>query len=113
MTLPEKGHLLRIFVAESDKHERTPLYEWIVRKAKEHGLAGATVIKGVEGFCADGEIHTGKILTLSTDMPMIIEIVDTLEKIDRFIPVIDTAIEKGLITVEDVNIRLYRSGKKD
>jgi len=111
MALPQKGHLLRIFVAESDKHETTPLHEWIVRKAKEEGLAGATVIRGIEGFTSGGTIHTGKILTLASDMPIIIEIIDTLEKIDNFLPVIDHAIRKGLITVEDVDIRLYRSGK--
>jgi PII-like signaling protein len=110
MSLPEKGHLLRIFVAESDKYDGTPLHAWIVRQAKKHGLAGATVIRGVEGFCGKSEIHTNKILTLASDMPMIIEVVDTLDKIDSFIPLVDHAINKGLITVEDVNVRLYRDG---
>ena len=112
MVLPEKGHRLRIFISENDKYERKPLYEWIVRKAKEHNLAGATVIRGIEGYGAGSRIHTGKILLLSDNLPVIIEIVDTLEKIDNFIPVIDHAVSDGLITVEDVDIRFYRSSKK-
>lgn len=111
MILPEKGHRLRIFVGESDKYEKRPLYEWIVQKAREHDLAGATVLKGVEGYGAHTRIHTGKILMLADDLPMVIEIVDTIEKIDAFMPVIDHAIKEGLATVEDVNIRFYRSGK--
>ncbi len=111
MVLPEKGHLLRIFIGESDKHEGIPLYEWIVRKAREQGLAGATVIRGLEGFGAHSRIHTAKILRLSEDLPLIIEIVDTLDKIEQFIPIIDHAITEGLATIEDVNIRFYRSGK--
>ncbi len=109
MILPEKGHLLRIFIGESDKHEGMPLYEWIVQRAREGGLAGATAIRGIEGFGAHSRIHTAKILRLSEDLPVIIEIVDTLEKIENFIPVIDSAITEGLATVEKVNIRFYRS----
>lgn len=110
MILPEKGHLLRIFIGASDQHDGLPLYEWIVRQAKEKGLAGATVIRGIEGFGAHTRLHTAKILRLSDDLPIIIEIVDTLEKIDNFIPLIDGAIEEGLATVEKVDIRFYRSG---
>ena len=109
--LPEEGHLLRIFIGENDKFEGKPLYEWIVQKAKESGLAGATVIRGIEGFGASSRIHTTKILRLSDDMPIIIEIVDVLEKIEKFIPLIDWAIREGLATVEKVEIRFYRSGK--
>jgi PII-like signaling protein len=112
MLLPEQGHLLRIFVAESDKYDGIPLHVWIVRQAKEHGLAGATVIRGAEGFCGNSEIHTSKILTLANDMPIIIEVVDTLDKIDSFIPLVEHAIKKGLITVEDVSVRLYRNGNE-
>lgn len=111
MILPEEGHLLRIFIGESDRHEGKPLYEWIIIKAREHGLAGATVIKGIEGFGAHSRIHTAKILQFSTDMPIIIEIIDTLAKIDEFMPIIDEAIKEGIATVEKVNIRFYRSGK--
>ena len=112
MILPQKGHILRIFIGESDKYEGLPLFEWIVRKARETGLAGATVLRGLEGFGAHSRLHTAKILRLSADLPIIIEIVDTLEKIEDFIPLIDVAIEEGLVTVEKVDIRFYRSGKK-
>ena len=112
MILPEKGHLLRIFIGESDRYHGTPLYEWILRSARENGLAGATVLRGLEGFGAHSRIHSSKILRLSDDLPIIIEIVDTLEKIDKFIPIIDEAIEEGLATVEKVDIRFYRSGRK-
>jgi PII-like signaling protein len=111
MVLPEQGHLLRIFIGESDKHEGIPLFQWIVRKAREHGLAGATVVRGLEGFGAHSRVHTAKILRLSIDLPIIIEIVDTIEKIDGFLPVIDAAIPEGLATVEKVQIRFYRGGR--
>ena len=110
MMLPKEGCLLRIFIGESDKHEGTPLYEWIVRKAKEHGLAGATVLRGIEGFGAHSRVHTAKILQLSTDLPLVVEIVDTREKIETFLPVIDGAIPEGLATLERVEVRFYRSG---
>ncbi len=110
--LPQKGHLLRIFIGESDKYEGLPLFEWIVRKAREKNLAGATVIRGMEGFGAHSRLHTAKILRLSEDLPIVIEIVDALEKIENFIPLIDEAIEEGLATIEKVDIRFYRSGKQ-
>ncbi|APF20122.1 DUF190 domain-containing protein [Caldithrix abyssi] len=112
MMLPEKGHLLRIFIGEDDRHEGKPLYEWIVHKAREAGLAGATVLRGLEGFGAHSRLHTAKFLRLSEDLPIIIEIVDTLDKIEAFLPIIDGAIEEGLATIEKVEIRFYRSGKK-
>ncbi len=111
MVLPEEGHLLRIFIGESDKCEGIPLYEWIVRKARENGLAGSTVLRGLEGFGAHSRIHTAKILRLSEDLPIIIEIVDTREKIEAFLPIIDDAIPEGLATIEKVQIRFYRSGR--
>lgn len=110
MVLPREGHLLRIFIGESDKHEGLPLFEWIVRKAREQGLAGATVLRGLEGFGAHSRLHTAKILRLSTDLPIVVEIVDTIDKIESFLPVIDGAIHEGLATVEKVDIRFYRSG---
>lgn len=110
MVLPEEGHLLRIFIGEDDHHEGLPLYEWIVRKAREQGLAGATVLRGLEGFGAHSRLHTAKILRLSTDLPIVIEIVDTREKIEGFLPTIDGAISEGLATLERVEIRFYRSG---
>ena len=111
MTLPEEGQLLRIFIGESDKYGNQPLYEWIVRKARAFGLAGATVFRGLEGFGAHSRVHTAKILRLSSDLPIVIEIVDTSEKIEQFMPVIDDAIKEGLATLEKATIRFYRSGK--
>ncbi|HDQ44197.1 MAG TPA: DUF190 domain-containing protein [bacterium] len=111
MILPKKGQLLRIYIGESDRYEGKPLYEWIVRKARETGLAGATVLRGMEGFGACSRIHHAQILRLSEDLPILVEIVDTRRKIEAFLPVIDGAVEEGLATVESVDIRFYRSGK--
>ena len=111
MTLPEEGHLLRIFVGESDRHEGRPLYEWLVLKAREHGLAGATVLRGIEGFGAHSRVHTAKILRLSEDLPIVVEIVDTRERIESFMPIVDDAIAEGLATLEPVQIRFYRAGR--
>ncbi len=111
MMLPREGHLLRIFIGESDKHEGLPLFEWIVRKARENGLAGATVLRGLEGFGAHSRLHTAKILRLSTDLPIVIEIVDTIEKIEAFLPVVDAVIREGMATIEKVDVRFYRSGQ--
>lgn len=111
MTIPEDGYLLRIFIGESDKHEGKPLYEWLVLKAREAGLAGATVLRGIEGFGAHSRLHTAKILRLSEDLPIVVEIVDSLEKIEAFMPVVDHAINEGLATLERVRIRFYRSGR--
>lgn len=109
--LPEHGHLLRIFIGESDKYKGICLYEWIVKQAREFGLAGATVLRGIEGFGAHSMIHTTKILRLSEDLPVVIEIVDTREKIESFFETIDDAVSEGLATLESVQIRLYRNGK--
>ena len=110
MMLPREGHLLRVFVGESDRHGGMPLYEWLVRRAREHGLAGATVLRGLEGFGAHSRLHTAKILRLSSDLPIVIEIVDTIEKIESFLPVVDAAVREGLATLERVEVRFYRSG---
>jgi PII-like signaling protein len=109
--LPREGHLLRIFLGESDQHEGRPLFEWIVQRARESGLAGATVLRGLEGFGAHSRMHTAKILRLSTDLPVIIEIVDTIDKIEAFLPTVDAAVQEGMATVEKVDIRFYRSAK--
>jgi hypothetical protein len=109
MMLPKNGKLLRIFIGESDKRDGVPLYEWIVRRARELGLAGATVLRGLEGFGAQSRLHTAKVLRLSSDLPIVVEIVDTDEKIEAFLPEVDDAIAEGLATVERVEIRLYRS----
>ncbi len=113
MVLPEEGRLLRIFIGESDRHEGKPLYEWIVREARKSGLAGATAIRGIEGFGAHSRVHTAKLLRLSSSLPIVVEIVDTQEKIDRFLPVIDDVVTEGLATLEKVQIKIYRSRKDD
>ena len=110
MTLFRDGKRLRIYIGENDKHEGHPLYEWIVRRAREHGLAGATVLRGIEGFGAHSRLHTAKVLRLSAELPIVVEIVDTKEKIESFLPAIDAAIDEGLATVERVEVRFYRSG---
>lgn len=112
MSTPQEGLLLRIFLGESDKHGLMPLYEWIVRKAKECGLAGATVFRGLEGFGSHRIIHTAKILRMSIDQPVVIEIVDIPEKIEAFIPVLDEAIPEGLATFQNVQVRFYRCGNE-
>jgi len=110
MKLPEDGFLLRIFVGESDRYDGKPLYEQIVRQAKELGLAGATVLRGVMGFGAQSYLHTAKILRLSEDLPMVIEIVDTKENLDKLQPFLDETVQEGLITLEKVKVIKYRSG---
>ncbi|MCH8016230.1 MAG: DUF190 domain-containing protein [Acidobacteriota bacterium] len=110
MILPKDGKLLRIFIGESDKYKGQPLYEWIVLKARDRGMAGATVLRGLEGFGAHSRLHTAKILRLSSDLPIVVEIVDTENKIESFLPLIDDAIGEGLATVERVEVRFYRSG---
>lgn len=111
MVLPEEGCLLRIFIGESDRHDGKPLYEWLVLQARARGLAGATVLRGMMGFGAHSRIHTFKIERLSEDLPIIIEIVDTREKLENFLAAVDSAIDEGLATLEKVQVRFYRSGK--
>lgn len=112
MTLPEQGKLLRIFIGESDRFGNMPLFEWIVRKARTEGLAGATVLRGLQGYGANSRLHTTKVLRLSGDLPVVVEIVDTGEKIEAFLPLIDDAIGEGLATVEKVEVRFYRAAEK-
>ena len=109
-TEPKQGHLLRIFVGEADRHEGVPLYEWLVRQARGKGLAGATVLRGLEGFGAHSVVHRARVLALSPDLPIVVEIVDTLDKIEAFLPIVDAAVAEGLATLEKVEIRFYRSG---
>ena len=106
--IPEDGYLLRVFVGESDRHGHRPLYEEIVLKAREAGLAGATVLRGVMGFGRHSLIHTAKILRLSEDMPMVVEVVDSSEKIEGFLPALDEMISDGLVTLERVKVIHYR-----
>ena len=112
MTLPEEGKLLRIFIGELDTHDGKPLYQWLIEEARKNGLAGATILRGMQGFGAHSRMHTTKVLRLSIDLPIVIEIIDTEEKIEAFLPIIDEAIPEGLVTVERVEIRFYRSRKK-
>ena len=111
MKLPEDGILLRILIGESDRYGRKPLYEAIVHKAKELDLAGATVLRGILGFGASSRLHTTKFLRLSEDLPLVIEIVDSEEYIDRLLPFLDEVIGEGLITMEKVRIIRYQGHK--
>ena len=108
MKIPEDAKLLRIFIGENDRWEGKPLFEAIVQKARKDGLAGATVLKGFEGFGAHSRIHTAKILRLSEDLPIVIEIVDSEEKIEAFLPELDEMVKEGLITLEKVRVIKYR-----
>jgi len=109
MSIPEEGYLLRIFIGESDRDGHKPLYETIVLKARAAGLAGVTVLRGVMGFGRHSIVHTAKILRLSEDLPMIVEIVDSLEKIEAFLPLLDQLITDGLVTLEKVKVIHYRA----
>ena len=108
MKTSEDGQLLRIFIGESDRGDGKPLYEALVLKAREMGLAGATMLRGLMGYGAASRIHTSKILRLSEDLPVIVEIVDSQEKIASFLLVIDEMVQEGLVTVEKVHVLLYR-----
>lgn len=110
MHVPEDAVLLRIFLGESDKFEGKPLYEAIVLKAREMHLAGATVLRGPMGFGHSSRLHTAKILRLSEDLPLILEIVDAQERIDAFLPVLDTMMGSGLVTMEKVKVLRYGDG---
>jgi len=112
MTIPEDGYLLRIFVGESDRHGHHRLYESIVLKGREQGLAGATVLRGLMGFGKHSVLHTAKILRLSEDLPMIVEIVDSLEKIESFLPLLDEMISDGLVTLERVKVIHYKANAR-
>ena len=108
MKLPEKSVLLRIFIGESDKFKGKPLYEQIVLKARELNLAGATVLRGIMGFGADSRMHSAKLLDLSMDLPIVVEIVDTKEQIDKILPFIDENLTEGLVTLENIKVIKYR-----
>jgi len=113
MKLPEEGMLLRIFIGESDHAGGKALYEDIVLKARELNLAGATVTRGIMGFGADSRVHTAKILQLSEDLPIVIEIVDTEDKLKTLMPYLDTVVTEGLITLEKVRVIKYRHSRAD
>jgi PII-like signaling protein len=108
MKISGEGQLLRIFIGESDKWEGKPLYEALIFKAREMGLAGATMLRGLMGYGAASRVHTAKILRLSEDLPVIVEIVDSPERIASFLPTIDEMVQEGLVTLERAQIILYR-----
>jgi uncharacterized protein len=108
MQIPHEAILLRIFMGESDRHEHKPLYEAVVLKAREAGLAGATVLRGPMGYGKSSRLHTAKILRLSMDLPLVIEIVDSEEKIQAFLPTLDSMMGGGLVTLEKVKVIDYR-----
>ena len=110
MNIPSEATLLRIFLGESDRWQHQPLYEAIVLKARELHLAGATVLRGPMGFGKSSRLHTAKILRLSMDLPLVIEIVDAEEKIQNFLPVLDQMMQGGLVTLEKVKVIHYRAG---
>lgn len=112
MKLPSEAELLRIFIGESDKYGGRPLHEVIVESARERGMAGATVLRGQLGFGAHSRIHTAKILRLSEDLPIVIEIVDRPERIKEFLPLLDEMIGEGLITLEPIQVIAYRHNSK-
>jgi len=111
MNLPSESVLLRIFIGESDRWNHKPLYEAIVLKARELQMAGATVLRGPLGFGKSSRLHTAKILQLSMDLPMVVEIVDAEDKIKAFLPVLDGMLQGGLVTMEKVHVIDYREGR--
>src|SRR2546423_14388045 len=113
MQLPKDALLLRIFIGESDRWKHQPLYEAIVLKARELQLAGATVLRGAMGFGKSSRLHTAKILRLSMDLPLVIEIVDEEQKIQAFLPVLDEMMKGGLVTLEKVRVIHYRAGQTE
>jgi PII-like signaling protein len=108
MHLPDEGVLLRVLIGESDKYKGKALYEAIVLKARELNLAGATVIRGIMGYGANSRIHTAKLLELSNDLPIIIEVVDTEENLQKLLPFLDETVQEGLVTMEKVRVIHYR-----
>jgi len=113
MQIPEDAVLLRIFIGESDRHRHQPLYEAIVLKAREMQMAGATVLRGPMGFGKSSRLHTAKILRLSMDLPLVIEIVDSEEKINAFLPVLEGMMGGGLVTLENAKVIHYRHKEQE
>src|SRR5205814_6815435 len=113
MTINENGVLLRVFIGESDRHQSRPLYEVILQKAREMGLSGATVLRGVEGFGANSVVHKAALLEMSTDLPIVIEIVDVREKVESLLPYLEQVVAEGMITMEYVAIVVYRHNPAD
>lgn len=113
MDFLQDGYLLRIFIGESDKWQGQPLYEWLVREAKAAGLAGVTVLRGIMGFGASSRIHSSKIERLSLDLPIVVEIIDSRDRLEDFLRHIDASISGGLATLEKAQVRLYRKNGEE
>lgn len=109
MKIPTSGQLLRIFIGEADRWHGKPLYEALVKLAREKGMAGATVLKGMLGFGCKSHMHSAKILRLSEDLPIVVEIVDSEERIAAFLPHLDEMVKEGLVTLEKANVVMYRA----
>ena len=113
MQFPQEGSLLRIFIGEADRYDGKPLYEWIVLKAREYELAGATVLRGIMGYGANTrQIHTFRFDTLSEDMPIVVEIVDVADKLEKFLDTIEPHIQAGLVTIEKAQVKFYKFESK-
>jgi len=112
MKIEGEGKLLRVFIGESDRWRGRPLYEAIVHRLRREGLAGATVIRGIEGFGAHSRVHSARILRLSEDLPLVIEVVDSAERIEAILPILDEMVTEGLVTLERVEVLHYRANEK-
>lgn len=112
MELHGEGRLLRIYIGESDQYQHKPLYHQIVQAARREGLAGATVLRGFEGYGANSRIHTTRILSLSEDLPLVIEIVDVADKVEAFLDQLNGMLTEGLVTMERVDVRFYRASRQ-
>jgi uncharacterized protein len=113
MKIEGEGKLLRVFIGESDRWHGKPLYQAIVERVREEGLAGTTVLRGIEGFGADSRLHTARILRLSEDLPVVIEIVDSADQIERVLPILDEMVGEGMVTLERVEVIAYRGSAPD
>lgn len=111
MKIEGEAKLLTIYIGEHDHYHHRPLYQAIMEMLRKKGFAGATVLRGIEGFGKSSRIHTASILRLSEDLPIVIEVVDKAERIDSVLPVIDEMVTEGLVTAQDVHVMIYRSGK--
>ena len=113
MKFEGEGRLLRLFIGEHDRWDGKPLYEAIVLRARAEGMAGATVLRGIEGFGAASRVHTSRLLELSSDLPIVVELVDTEDKIERILPIFDEMVGDGMMTLETVHIVTYRATPKN
>ncbi|MCI5132972.1 MAG: DUF190 domain-containing protein [Candidatus Electrothrix sp. EH2] len=111
MELSAQGYLLRIIIGEAARHQGKHLYEWIIIKAREQGIAGATAVRGMMGYGASSRIKSSSLLCLSEDLPVVLELIDTREKLEDFLDTVDPVIPKGVVTLEQVHVRLYRHKK--